>query len=108
MNKTTLVAEIAKRIDVERRDADRVVNVMIDIIRERVARGERVTLSDFGTFLRQRRGARVGRNPHTGVAVRIPATQKPVFRPGKAFLKQVAPRRRKPPARKGTSARRRR
>ena len=106
MNKTTLVAEIAKRTGGEKRDVARVVNAMLDLIRERVARGERVTLADFGTFHRQRRGARTGRNPRTGDAVRIAATQKPAFRPGKAFLRQVEERRRKrSPTRKRTATR---
>ncbi|HEX6208138.1 MAG TPA: HU family DNA-binding protein [Actinomycetota bacterium] len=95
MNKTDLVHELVSRTDLERKDVARVVNAMLDVVRTTVAKGGRVTLADFGTFERVRRAARVGRNPHTGEAVRIPATVKPTFRPGRGFLKAAAPRRRK-------------
>ncbi|HEX6262772.1 MAG TPA: HU family DNA-binding protein [Actinomycetota bacterium] len=95
MNKTDLVHELVSRTDLDRKDVVRVVNAMLDVVRTTVAKGGRVTLADFGTFQRVRRAARVGRNPHTGEAVRIPATVKPMFRPGRGFLKAAAPRRRK-------------
>lgn len=94
MNKTDLVHELAARTDVERKDVVKVVNALLDVVRTTVAKGGRVTLADFGTFQRVRRAARVGRNPHTGEAVRIPATVKPTFRPGRGFLRAAAPRRR--------------
>lgn len=95
MNKTDLIAAVAKRLKAERREVGPVVNATIDAIRDAVAKGDRVTLADFGTFMRQKRAARLGRNPHTGEAVKVPATTKPMFKPGKAFLAQVAPKTRK-------------
>lgn len=108
MNKTDLIAVVAKRLKAERRDVGPVVNATIDAIRDAVAKGDRVTLADFGTFHKQRRAARLGRNPHTGEAVKIGATTKPAFKPGRAFVAQVAPKKkkRKPVARK--TARRKR
>jgi len=100
VNKTDLVHELAARTDVERRDVVKVVNALLDVVRTTVAKGGRVTLADFGTFERVRRAARVGRNPHTGEAVKIPATVKPAFRPGRGFLKAAAPRRRKAAAKR--------
>lgn len=105
MNKTDLVHELVARTNVERKDVVKVVNGFLDVVRTTVAKGGRVTLADFGTFERARRAARVGRNPHTGESVRIPATVKPTFRPGRGFVKAAAPRRRKATTRKATRRR---
>jgi DNA-binding protein HU-beta len=96
VNKASLVSEVVKRTDVPRSEASRVVDAVMQIIREQVIRGQRVALSGFGTFERVRRNPRTGRNPHTREAVRIPARNAPVFKPGADFREAVAtPRRRK-------------
>jgi DNA-binding protein HU-beta len=95
MNKSDLVLEVASRTGLEKRDVSRVVNAVLDTVRQEVARGGRVTLADFGTFEPQQRAARTGRNPHTGEAVKIRATVRPSFRPGNAFRRAVGKRRRK-------------
>jgi DNA-binding protein HU-beta len=106
MNKGDLVAEVVKRTDVSRPEAISVVNAVLDVIRDRVARGERVSLSGFGTFERRRRNPRIGRNPHTREAVKIPSRYIPSFRPGTGFREAVLPRRRKKaPTRKPTRKR---
>jgi DNA-binding protein HU-beta len=105
MNKGTLVSEIARRTDLQPASVARVVDAMLDVVRERVVRGERVVLSGFGTFERVRRNPRTGRNPHTGAAVRIPARNMPAFRAGAAFREAVLTWRRQPArktARRGT------
>lgn len=100
MNKGSLVSEIVKRTDLPPPDVAAVVDTLIDVVRERVARGERVVLSGFGSFERVRRNPRTGRNPHTREAVRIPARTVPSFRPGTAFREAVAAKRRRAAARK--------
>ena len=95
MNKSALVSEVAKRADLPRAQAALAVEATLDAIRERVVRGQRVSLAGFGTFERRRRNPRVGRNPHTREAVKIPARNVPSFRPGTKFRDEVAaPRRR--------------
>ena len=94
MNKASLVSEVVKRTDVPRSEASRVVDAVMQIIREQVIRGQRVALSGFGTFERVRRNPRTGRNPHTREPVRIPARNLPSFRAGAAFREAVAARRR--------------
>jgi DNA-binding protein HU-beta len=107
MNKGDLVSEVVKRTDVDRRDAASVVDSVLATIRDKVARGERVSLSGFGTFERQRRNARLGRNPRTREAVKIPARYQPVFRPGSPFRQAVlGPRRKKPSTRRKTTRKR--
>jgi DNA-binding protein HU-beta len=102
VNKESLVFEVAKRTDLAPSSVARVVDAVLAVVRDRVARGDRVTLSGFGTFERVRRNPRTGRNPHTREAVRIPARTIPSFRPGSAFREAVAVKRRKAPARKPT------
>jgi DNA-binding protein HU-beta len=67
----------------------RVVDAAIASIRDTVSKGQRVSLSGFGTFERRRRAPRIGRNPHTGEAVKIPATNTAMFRPGGDFREAV-------------------
>ncbi len=100
MNKGSLVSEIVKRTDLPPTEVASVVDSLIDVIRERVARGERVVFSGFGSFERVRRNPRIGRNPHTREAVEIPARTVPSFRPGTAFREAVAARGRRGAARR--------
>jgi DNA-binding protein HU-beta len=100
VNKASLVSEIVKRTDLSPGDVAAVVDSVLDVVRERVARGERVVLSGFGSFERVRRNPRIGRNPHTREAVSIPARTVPSFRPGTAFREAVAAKRRRTLARK--------
>jgi DNA-binding protein HU-beta len=100
VNKASLVSEIVKRTDLPPADVAAVVDSILDVVRDRVARGERVVLSGFGSFERIRRNPRTGRNPHTREAVKIPARTVPSFRPGTAFREAVAAKRRRTQARK--------
>jgi DNA-binding protein HU-beta len=99
MNKSELVAEVAKRTDRSKADVARVLDQAIAAIRETVARGERVSLVGFGTFEKRRRNRRVARNPRKpDVPIAVPARDVPSFQPGQAFRQAVAGRRRKPGA----------
>lgn len=100
MNKQDLINEVTRRTDIAEADVSRVLEAIMAAIRDRVAKGQRVTLSGFGTFERQRRAPRLGRNPHTGEEVPIPATTIPVFRAGNTFREMVLPKRRKQPGRR--------
>jgi len=88
VNKSDLVSRVTARLDGDRRAAVAAVNGVLEEIQQSLARGERVTLSGFGTFDRRERGPRTGRNPATGETIQIGATVAPVFRAG-AGLRQV-------------------
>ncbi|HEV8571838.1 MAG TPA: HU family DNA-binding protein [Actinomycetota bacterium] len=106
VNKNDLVAEVSDRTGLPRADVARVVDTATEVIKTSVSRGKRVALVGFGTFERRQRRQRVGRNPHTGQAVRIPARRMPSFRPGTAFKQAVSGgRTRKPPSAKKASRR---
>jgi DNA-binding protein HU-beta len=90
VNKNELVAEVSDRTGVPRAEVARVVDITTEVIKTSVSRGKRVALVGFGTFERQQRRPRLGRNPHTGEEVRIPARRVPSFRPGTAFKQAVS------------------
>jgi len=90
MNKTDLVASVAQKTGLSRKDTERVVNAAIDTITASLAAGERVQLSGFGIFEIKDREARVGRNPRTKESIEIPATRTPAFKASKALKDAVA------------------
>lgn len=88
MTKKDLIKKVAKEADVPVPVATRIINTMLEAIKATLKKGQRVILTDFGTFWVVNRKARKGRNPRTGEAIRISAARTPRFRPGKA-LKDV-------------------
>ncbi len=105
MNKNGLVAEVAKRTGSSKAETARAVDAAMDVIREAVAKGERVSLVGFGTFERKRRNRRIARNPRKPeTPIVVPARDLPWFIPGKEFKQMVAAKRRRTPA-KPTRAR---
>jgi DNA-binding protein HU-beta len=88
MNKTQLVDALADRLG-DRRTAAAAVEGLLETIVDTVRSGETVTLTGFGVFESRARAARTARNPRTGVAVDVPATTVPAFRPGTAFRAAV-------------------
>ena len=85
MNKSELTAAAAQAAGVQKKDAERLINAAIDIIAQKLAQGESVQLSGFGTFEVRNREARVGRNPVTRKTVEIPATKVPAFKASKTL-----------------------
>lgn len=90
MNKTELVASVAQKTGLSRKDTERVINAAIDTITASLTAGERVQLSGFGIFEIKDREARVGRNPRTKESIEIPATRTPAFKASKALKDAVS------------------
>ena len=90
MNKTELIAAIAEKAGLTKKDAERVLNATVDSISGALAAGDRVQVSGFGIFEVKTREARVGRNPRTKETIQIPATKTPVFKAAKALKDNVA------------------
>lgn len=102
MNKNGLVAEVAKRTGSSKADVARMIDSSMQVIRETVARGDRVSLVGFGTFERKRRNRRVARNPRKPqTPIVVPARDLPWFTPGKEFKEMIAAKRRRAAARRG-------
>ena len=85
MNKAELIEHIAMQVDIPKATASRVIDSMLDVVKTTLKDDGTVSLSGFGTFYVNERVARTGRNPSTGVALKIPAAKVPKFRPGKAL-----------------------
>jgi DNA-binding protein HU-beta len=85
VNKTELIEHIAVHADISKAAAARALESAIEAIKTTLIAGDTVSLVGFGTFTAEKRAARVGRNPRTGVAIKIEAAHVPKFRPGKAL-----------------------
>ena len=90
MNKTELIAVVAEKSGLTKKDAERVVNATFDTITAQLVKGEKVQLSGFGIFEVKEREARVGRNPRTKEAIEIPASKAPSFKASKALKDTVS------------------
>jgi DNA-binding protein HU-beta len=89
MNKSELVAAVAERAELKRKDAAAAIDAVVDVISEKLGQGEEVSIIGFGTFSVKSRAERVGRNPRTGESITIAAAKTPVFKPGKALKEAV-------------------
>ena len=85
MNKGELIEHIAAQADLSKAAAGRALDAMIGGVRTSLKKGRSVTLVGFGTFSVSKRKARAGRNPRTGVAIKIKASKLAKFKPGKAL-----------------------
>ena len=90
MNKTELVAAVAEKIGLTKKDAERVINATVETITETLVKGEKVQISGFGNFEVKAREARVGRNPRTKETIQIAATRTPAFKASKALKDTVS------------------
>ena len=85
MNKTELVAAIAEKAELSKKDAEKAVKAFTDTVAEQLKAGEKIQLVGFGTFEVAERAARTGKNPQTKEEIQIPASKAPAFKAGKAF-----------------------
>ena len=85
MNKTELIAAVAEKSGLSKKDADNAVNAMLEAIVETLSKEEKVQLVGFGTFEVRSRSERQGRDPRTNSPITIPASKVPAFKAGKAF-----------------------
>ncbi|MDR1815412.1 MAG: HU family DNA-binding protein [Clostridiales Family XIII bacterium] len=90
MNKQELIAEVAAKTGLTKKDAEAAVTTVIATIEKTLVKGDKVQLIGFGTFETRARKAREGRNPRKpGETIKIPASKAPVFKAGKAFKDAV-------------------
>lgn len=89
MNKADLIASVAEKVELKKKEVEAVVGAVFDSIGEALARGEKVQIVGFGTFEVRDRAARVGRNPQTGEEIQIAASRVPTFKAGKLLKEAV-------------------
>ncbi len=85
MNKTELIAAVAEKAGLSKKDADAAVAAVFDSVKDALAAGDKVQLFGFGTFEVRTRAARTGLNPQTKQPIQIAASKAPVFKAAKAF-----------------------
>ena len=89
MTKAELIAAIAEKSGMTKKDADAALSAVIDTITDTLAKGDKIQLVGFGTFEVSERAEREGRNPQTGETMKIAASKAPKFKPGKALKDEV-------------------
>uniref|UniRef100_UPI003FEE8235 HU family DNA-binding protein n=1 Tax=Candidatus Limivicinus sp. TaxID=3030905 RepID=UPI003FEE8235 len=90
MNKAELVAAVAEKTALSKKDSEKAVNAAFEAITAALVGGDKVQLVGFGAFEVKERNARVGRNPKTKEEIQLPASRVPVFKAGKALKDVVA------------------
>lgn len=89
MNKSELVSALAAKAELSKKDAEKSLKALIEVVTEELAKGGKIQLVGFGTFDVSKRAARTGRNPQTGKEMKIPASKAPKFKAGKALKDAV-------------------
>lgn len=89
MNKTELIAAVAEKTGLTKKDTEKAISATLETVKAEVASGKKVQVIGFGTFESRARKARVGKNPRTKEEVKIPAATVPAFKAGKAFKEVV-------------------
>lgn len=85
MNKIELIAVVAEKAELSKKDAERAINAFTDAVSEELVKGGKVQIVGFGTFEVSERAAREGRNPKTGEVMPIAASRNPKFKAGKVL-----------------------
>ena len=80
MNKTELIAAVAEKTDLSKKDADAAVSAVLGAITDALKAGDKIQLVGFGTFEVRNRAAKQGRNPRTGETMTVPASKVPAFK----------------------------
>jgi DNA-binding protein HU-beta len=89
MNKTELVAAIAEKADLSKKDSEKALKAFVEVVTAQLKKDQKVQLVGFGTFEISKRAAREGRNPQTGKTMKIDACKAPKFKAGKALKDAV-------------------
>ena len=89
MNKTELIAAVAEKAELSKKDAEKALKAFTDVVAEELVKGEKIQLVGFGTFVVAEREEREGRNPKTGEKMTIAASRSPKFKAGKALKDMV-------------------
>ena len=89
MNKTELIAAVAEKAEISKKDSEKALKAFVDVITAELKKDHKVQLVGFGTFETSTRAAREGRNPQTGKTMKIAACKAPKFKAGKALKDAV-------------------
>ena len=89
MTKAELVDEVARVVQLTKKQAEMIVNIVFDSIVDSLRAGQKIELRGFGSFRLRSRKSRTGRNPKTGEKVEVPSKKIPYFKPGKELKELI-------------------
>jgi integration host factor subunit beta len=89
MNRSELIESVASRARVPRKDAEKVVKRIFDLLFDAIVRGDRIEIRGLGSFVVKKYGAYVGRNPRTGASIQVEPKRLPFFKVGKELKERV-------------------
>ena len=89
MTKAELVDEVARVVQLTKKQAETIVNIVFDSIVDSLRTGQKIELRGFGSFRLRSRKSRTGRNPKTGEKVEVPSKKIPYFKPGKELKELI-------------------
>ncbi len=89
MNKADLINALAAKNEISKKDAEKAVSAVLDLIGDALKNGDKVQIMGFGSFEVKERAARTGKNPATGESIQIAASKAIVFKAGKALKDSV-------------------
>jgi integration host factor subunit beta len=89
MTKAELVDEVARVVQLTKKQAETIVNIVFDSIVDSLRAGQKIELRGFGSFRLRNRKSRTGRNPKTGEKVEVPSKKIPYFKPGKELKELI-------------------
>lgn len=89
MNKADLVASMAEKSSLSKKDVEKALNAFVESVEEALVKGDKVQMVGFGSFEVRQRAERKGKNPQTKTDITIPASKAPIFRVGKALKDMV-------------------
>jgi DNA-binding protein HU-beta len=89
MTKAELIAGIGKEAKISKASAEKAINAFTNAVTKALKKGDKLTLTGFGTFSIAKRKARIGRNPQTGKEIKIPAARVAKFKAGNLLKKSV-------------------
>jgi len=89
MNKTELIAAVAKASEIKKTEVEIIIENFLNVITAEVAKGEKVQITGFGSFERKDRGERMIKNPRTGEDMKVPPSKSPSFSAGSVFKEKV-------------------
>lgn len=89
MTKADLVEEVAKSAELSKKEAEKIVNTVLESVTQALHDGDKIELRGFGSFRLRERKARIGRNPKTGETVHVPPKKVPYFKAGKELKELI-------------------
>ncbi len=89
MNKSELVAAVAEKAGLSKKDTEKAISAFTDVVADTLKAGDKIQMIGFGTFEVVERAAREGRNPSTNEIIKIAASKAPKFKAGKALKDKI-------------------